>query len=143
MAVMDVPGAFLRADMPEDETVHVRITGIMVDTFLEIDPDLYGVWTVCCDGREGDGTVPGVAQALYGTLCAARLYWEKLSRKLIEYWGFETNPYDSGVVNKMINGKQCTVVWHVDDVRCSHVDPMVVENMIDMMSEEFGKDALL
>ena len=57
--------------------------------------------------------------------------------------GFEANPYDSCVVNKIINGTQCSVVWHVDEVRCSHVDPMVVENMIDMMSEEFGKDALL
>jgi hypothetical protein len=43
----------------------------------------------------------------------------------------------------MINGKQCTIGWHVDDVRCSHIDPMVVEHMIDLMSEEFGKDAPL
>ena len=43
---------------------------------------------------------------------------------------------DSCVVNKMINGKQCTIGWHVDDVRCSHVDPMVVDHMIDLMSEE-------
>ena len=43
----------------------------------------------------------------------------------------------------MINGKQCTIGWHVDDVRCLHVDAMVVEHMIDLMSEEFGKDAPL
>ena len=40
VAVMDDPGAFLRADMPEDETVHVQLTGIMVDTLLEIDQEL-------------------------------------------------------------------------------------------------------
>ena len=50
---------------------------------------------------------------------------------------------DSCVVNKMINGKQCTIGWHVDDVRCSYVDPMVVDHMIDLMSEEFGTDAPL
>ena len=49
---------------------------------------------------------------------------------------------DSCVVNKMINAKQCTIGWHVDDVRCSHIYPMVVDHMIDLMSEEFGKDAL-
>ena len=34
-----VSGAFLQADIPEDETVHVRLTGIAVETLLEIDQD--------------------------------------------------------------------------------------------------------
>ena len=79
---------------------------------------------------------------MYGTLRAARLFWEKLSGKLQE-WGFEANPHGSYVVNKTINGKQCTIRWHVDAVRCSHVDPMVMEYMIDLIPKEFGKDALL
>ena len=29
VAVVDVPGVFLQANMPEDETVHIRLTGIM------------------------------------------------------------------------------------------------------------------
>ena len=41
VAVMDVPGAFLQADMPEDEMVHVRLTCTMV-TLLEINLDLNG-----------------------------------------------------------------------------------------------------
>ena len=45
-AIMDVPGAFLQADMQEDDTVHVRLTGIMVDTLLEIDQDLYEPYCV-------------------------------------------------------------------------------------------------
>ena len=60
-------------------------------------------------------------KALYGTIRAARLFWEKLTRKLLE-WGFVINPYDSCVANKMVNGKQLTVVWHVDDLKISHVD---------------------
>ena len=141
VAVMDVPGAFLQADMPEDETVHIRITGVMVDILLEIDPEMYGPYVVM-EGKEKVLYLE-LLKALYGTLRAARLFWEKLSGILIKEWGFEANPYDSCVVNKMINGKQCTIIWHVDDVRCSHVDPSVVENMIDLMSEEFGKDAPL
>ena len=135
---MDVPGAFLQADMPEVETVHVRLTGIMVDTLLKIDQDLYEPFVV----QEGKEKVLylELLKALYGTLRTARLFWEKLSGKPQE-WGFEANPYDSCVVNKMINGKQCTIGWHVDDVRCSHVDPMVAEHMIDLMSKEFGKGA--
>ena len=52
-------------------------------------------------------------KALYNTLRAARLFWERLSAKLLEE-GFTPNPYDSCTVNKMINDKQCTIVWHID-----------------------------
>ena len=41
-------------------------------------------------------------KALYGTLRAARLFWEKLSSKLKE-WGFEMNKYDPCVPNKIVN----------------------------------------
>ena len=91
--------AFLQADMPEDKTVHVRLTGI-------IDQDLYEPFVVP-EGKEKVLYLE-LLEALYGTLCTARLFWEKLSGKLQE-WGFEVNPYDSCVVNKMINGKQCTI----------------------------------
>ena len=55
-------------------------------------------------------------KALYGTLKAALLFWENLSETLQE-WGFNINPYDWCVANKMINGKQCTIGWHVDDLK--------------------------
>ena len=29
------------------------------------------------------------------------------------------NPYDAGVWNKKINGKQCTIRFHVDDCKIS------------------------
>ena len=57
-------------------------------------------------------------KALYGTIRAAHLFWEKLLSKLIE-WGFQLNSYDSCVANKMVNGKQMTVTWHVDDIKIS------------------------
>ena len=54
-------------------------------------------------------------KALYGTLKSALLFWENLSETLQE-WGFKINPYDWCVANKMINSKQCTIGWHVDDL---------------------------
>jgi hypothetical protein len=35
--------------------------------------------------------------------------------------GFEVNPYDPCVVNKMVNGSQMTVRWHVDNLMISHI----------------------
>jgi hypothetical protein len=46
-------------------------------------------------------------------------------------------------MNKEINGKQCTVLWHVDDVKISHESVDVVTEMIDLHEMEFGKEALL
>jgi len=57
--------------------------------------------------------------------------------------GFEVNPYDWCVANKTINGKQCTVLWHVDDIKISHVDKNVVTQVLDLLSGEFGKEAPL
>ena len=58
-------------------------------------------------------------------------------------WGFVINPYDWCVNNKMINGKQCTILWHVDDLKILHVDPAVNTKVIKMINKEFGKEAQL
>jgi hypothetical protein len=46
-------------------------------------------------------------------------------------------------MNKMINSKQCTIAWHVDDLKISHIDSTVVDHIIDLMDEEFGKETPL
>jgi hypothetical protein len=46
-------------------------------------------------------------------------------------FGFEKNPYDSCVFNKMMYGKQCTVVIHVDDLKISCADPRGVVDTLD------------
>jgi hypothetical protein len=138
VAIIDIPGAFMQVDI--DEQVHIRFTGKMVDMLLEIDPDMYGP----CVTMERNEKVMYVEllKALYGTVRAARLFWEKLSGKLIE-WGFTPNPYDTCVMNKMIDGKQLTVAWHVDDLKASHVLSTVVDQFIKDLEDEFGKEAPL
>jgi hypothetical protein len=69
---------------------------------------------------------------------AAMLFWKDLSAKLVS-WGYEINPYDWCVANKMVNGKQCTVLWHVDDLKISHVDTAVVESLLDLLNGVYGK----
>jgi hypothetical protein len=81
-------------------------------------------------------------KALYGTLRAALLFWKLLSGKLVK-WGFTINPYDWCVANKMIDGKQCTIIWHVNDLKISHMDPEVNTTVIGMIEAEFGKEAPL
>ena len=51
---------------------------------------------------------------------SAVLFYRKLVSKLQEM-GFEINPYNPGVANKMVNGTQMMIRWHVDDLMLSHL----------------------
>ena len=77
-------------------------------------------------------------RGLYGCINSALLFWEKLSKDL-KSQGFELNPYDPCVANKMINGKQFTIVWHVDDLKMSHKDPKEVTKMIKWIESKYGE----
>ena len=50
---------------------------------------------------------------------------------------FVINPYDQCVANKMINGKQCTIVWYVDENKLSHVDPNIVTKLLEKTKKHF------
>lgn len=59
-------------------------------------------------------------------------------------WGYAINPYDHCIANKiMINGKQCTMVWHMDHLKIPHVDKLVVDNFIQQLENTFGKETPL
>ena len=49
-------------------------------------------------------------------LNASKLFYEDLTAFLISL-GFQLNPFDHCVANKLVNGKQLTVTWHVDDLK--------------------------
>ena len=52
-------------------------------------------------------------------LKSALLFYQKLKGDL-EGVGFQINPYDPCVANKMIDGEQMTIIWYVDDLKASH-----------------------
>jgi Reverse transcriptase (RNA-dependent DNA polymerase) len=79
-----------------------------------------------------------LTKALYGCVCSA-LLWYELFANTLKDMGFELNPYDAGVANKIINGTQCTIVLYIDDNKISHVDPNVVSEVIAKIEERFGK----
>jgi Reverse transcriptase (RNA-dependent DNA polymerase) len=133
----DIPGAFMHADI--DELIHIKLEGELVDLLIRLDATYKEFVTVEYGKRV---IYTKLNKALYGTMQASLLFWRKFKKFLTDL-GYEENPYDSCVVNKMINGKQCTVCWYVDDVKASHVEESVVEDLISKMQEEYGKEAPL
>jgi len=43
-------------------------------------------------------------------------------------------------MNKMVNGSQLTIVWHVDDCKISHKDETVVTDILEKLEDKFGKE---
>ena len=49
----------------------------------------------------------------------------------------QINTYDMCVANKDINGKQCTISWHVDNNKVSHVEQGVIDDVTNKVEERF------
>ena len=84
-------------------------------------------------------TRPKLGKALYGTMSASMLFWKHLSGHLLGD-EFVPNPYDSCVMNKTANGTQCTVLWHVDDLKILHVVSSECETMVDLLTKRCGNE---
>ena len=67
------------------------------------------------------------------------LLWYDLFTNHLKEKGFVLNPYDPCITNSMINGKQCTIIWHIDNNKISHVKSSKVMEIIGMIEEHFGK----
>ena len=74
--------------------------------------------------------------ALYGTMVASLLYYRKFTNILTDV-GFKINLYDPCVANKMIDGQQMTICYHVDDCKLSHRRSKVNDRVIKWLRQEY------
>jgi hypothetical protein len=125
----NIPGAFMQVDI--DETIHVQLEGPLMKLLTKVDGSVYEKYLMYENGHAV--IYVKLAKALYGTLQAAMLFWKDLSG-FLEAEGYELNPYDNCMANKMINGTQCTVLWHIDDLKISHIDQQVIEDLLETLN---------
>ena len=109
--------------------------GVLVDILLEIAPEVYEPF-VHIDKKGVKQLLLQCHNAIYGTMLASLLYYKKFVKSLLLI-GFEINPYDPCIANKMINGKQMTICFHVDDCKLSHHDCKAVDDFIEWLHQEY------
>jgi hypothetical protein len=136
----DVPNAFIQTVMPQptdgsDDRVCMKITGVLVDLLCKLDPTKYGPYVVFEKGHKVLYVL--VLCAIYGMLVASLLWYKKFHGDL-ERIGFHFNDYDPCVANRMVNGKQHTICFHVDDVKASHIDPKVNDKFDTWLNKTYG-----
>ena len=135
IAVFDIPGAYLHADMPDDKFILLKLEGQFVDIMCDVNPDLKK------DVQQENGKKVlylRLLKALYWCI-ESTLLWYKLYTETLKSLGFVLNPYDKCVANKIIKGSQCTIAWYVDDNKILHLSAKVVTLIIKVIEKKFGK----
>ena len=113
----------------------MKITGELVDMMVELDLELYLNYVVYKGKRKVIYVV--ILKVLYGILVAS-LLWYKKFRKDLESIGFVFNLYNPCVANRMINGKQHTMRFHVDHIMPSHVVSKVNDKFLRLLHRNDG-----
>jgi hypothetical protein len=136
VAVVDITNAFVQTRVEnKKDMAFIKIRGILVDILMEIAPDVYKSY-VSKDNKGSKQLLVQCQNALYGTMVASLLYYRKFFKSLTDI-DFVINPYDPCVANKMIEGDQMTICFHVDDCKLSHRKSKVMDRMIEYLRQEY------
>ena len=104
-ATLDITNAFIQTEMKEldkdGNRFVMKIRGRLVDMLVHIAPEIYKDFVTYENGQKI--LYVQVLRAIYGMLQSALLFYKKIRNDLVSS-GFEINPYDPCVANKMVKG---------------------------------------
>ena len=86
----------------EKDMAFIKIRGVLVDILVEISPDVYKLH-VTSDKKGVKQLLVKCQKALYGSIVAILRYYRMFTNNLTDI-GFNINPYDPCVTNKMVDG---------------------------------------
>ena len=112
--VIDLPGVFLHAKLEDEDEVIMVVEECLAGLMVIIESKVNRKY-VTINSRGRPVLYIKLQKALYGLLESALLFYNKPLADLLAI-GFEPNQYDPCVVKKIIDGKQITITWHVDDL---------------------------
>jgi hypothetical protein len=113
----------------------MKMNGLLAELMVKTDPKIYQKYVTIEKGRQV--LYLRLQKALYGMMKSALLFYRKLVKELKEK-GFEINPYDPCVANKVMDGKQMTVRWHIDDLVISHVNQYKILKFVKCIKDTYG-----
>ena len=129
-AKVDIGGAFLRAYLPKDTEILMRLNPLITAILTRIKPDYQPF--VDTDGS----LVVKLNRALYGVIEAAKLWHEELTTTLAAL-GYVPNPIDVCVFNRQAGDVQCTIVLHVDDLLITCRNEAIIDELIAALRDKY------
>ena len=134
VAVLGIANTFLHAK--NDEKILMLLRGRLANMMVQVDLAVYRKYVTYLPNGQAMLYVR-LSKALCGILRADLLFYKRL-RSDLEVMGFEVNPYDPCVANKMVNRHQITVCLHVDGLKVSHKDENAVTALAVKLAELYG-----
>ena len=129
---IDLPGAYL----------NVKMSG--VEVLMHLDSDSAGILILIKPEyekfqREFDGSmIVRLDRALYGCIESAKLWYEEISSTL-QADGYVANIKDICVFNKVVDGVQCTITLHVDDLMITCVNEVLIDCIISVLKSKYDR----
>jgi hypothetical protein len=133
VVTINIPGAFLHAT--NDDYVVMCMNGTLAELMAKTDPKLNRKYLTDKKGKKV--LYLRIQKALYGMIKSALLFYRKLISEL-KGMGFKVNPYDPCIANKMKNGSQMMVRWHVDDPMISHSSNKAISQFLRALKDIYG-----
>ena len=136
VAVVDIGGAFLNADMGQEVPVHMRLDKTMTEFLTTLDPS----YRTFADDK--GGVTVRLKKALYGCVESSGLWYENL-RATMQSLGYRRNEMYVCVFNKTNRkGVQYTVCVHVDDLLIMSVSKSMIKELTDGLTKRYGEITL-
>ena len=108
--IIDLVGAYLTVDVRDNTETYVKFD-------LQLTEILVAKFPMYAKFVADDGTFCGrLRKSLYGICQASSNLHRELKKTLVEKMGFKPNPKDPCVFNRVIDGRQTTVIVFVDDI---------------------------
>ena len=112
----------------------IKLRGFLVDIKCEIYSEYKDY--VTRDNREVRQLLLRCQNALYGKIVSSLLSYFKFAKSLTSI-GFEINPYNPFVANKVIDVSQMTICFHVDYCKLSHRESKANDRMIKWLCQKY------
>ena len=131
VSTIDIGGAYLNAEMSGEEVI-MELEPMLATILRKLDP------TIQPYVDERGKILVRLDKALYGCVQSAKL-WYNTIRAYLESIGFVANPVDQCVLNRTVNGKQCTITLHVDDLLVLSQDKRDTEWLVEQLKKQYGE----
>ena len=136
VTVIYIPNAFIQTRVEDENNMaFIKICEVLVDILVEIDLDVYKSH-VTTDKKGVKQLLVQFQNTLCGMMVASLLYYSKFTNSLTDV-GFKINPYYPCIANKIIDGQQMTICYHVDNCKLSHCRSKFNDRMIKWLRQEY------
>ena len=126
----DIGMAYLNAPLKGDIKPLMRIPRNLAEVLCELDKE-YILYV-----NEDGSIIVQLDKALYGCVESALVWYEHLRDTLISI-GYVVNPVEPCCFNKLVEGTQCTIIIHVDDLFITCADMAIIDDTLTQLTQKY------